>query len=276
MAVDLDRPIFVVGHARGGSTLLAGILNWHSHVGPRYEEMANAPSAGAFLSSMLGHCYHLNYSEKMEQKEIWFTCFPGRSVFLHMGLELIAEHAPADATVRADLISRLTEDFRETRFLLKAPTNTFRVKAIRQLFPDARIVAVVRRGEDVVASWGRRHYGFGKPVDWGDTRIAKMSFGRGISIFTRKWRETLDYALRMRREGLLEVFSYRSLARDPQGTLARITGSLELPYEEYLDTIKIQPSAAKWKHEIPLPYRLLLRGLTFSGNRRIQALEAGP
>ena len=26
----LDRPIIIVGHARGGTTLFASILNWHS------------------------------------------------------------------------------------------------------------------------------------------------------------------------------------------------------------------------------------------------------
>jgi hypothetical protein len=269
----LDRPIFVVGHARGGSTVLGAILNWHSHVGPRHDPIPRCGSVGELMGLTLRTDDHFRYSERLEQKDVWFDHFPGREVFTHMGRELVAESPPPDPGRRLDLLARLTEGFRERRFLSKAPTNSFRVRAIRALFPDARIVAIYRRGEPVVASWGRRSYGFGRPVNWGPTRIDRLGYGPGIRIFARKWRETLDYLEANRRElGILAV-TYKQLATDTQATLRRIVDHLELPFEDYLRDVRLDYRPREWARAIPAPYRPILRASVWGGNRVLRRLE---
>jgi len=269
----LDRPIFIVGHARGGSTLLGGLINWHSHVGPRHEALLQAADCNMFLRDMFEFRKHLRLSESLEQKEVWFDTFPGRDVFLHMGKELIAERVPQGVD-RAALQARLTTAFREQRFLSKAPTNSFRVKAIRELFPDARMVAICRRGGPVIASWGQRHYGFGRPVHWGALQIDRMGYLRGITVFARKWRETLFYLEKMRRAGELTLYSYNELTAAPQATLQRIFHDVELPEEPYVRDVRVRPSGAQWRRQIPRRYWLYVRLMTMTGNLLIGRLEA--
>lgn len=270
----LDRPIFVVGHARGGSTVLGTILNWHSHVGPKYEPIPQCNSIGEMLARTLRTDDHFRYSERLEQKEIWFDAFPGRDVFTHMGRELIVEELTLPPDRRQDLVTRLTAGLDRPRYLSKAPTNSFRVRAIRQLFPDAKLVAIVRRGEEVIASWGRRVYGFGKPVNWGPTRIECLSYPEGIAIFARKWRETLDYLDSQRRSLDILTISYDHLVHDTAATLRRILDHLELPIEPYIDEVRLDDHHGAWRQAIPLRHRWQLWHEVRHGNARLRRMVA--
>lgn len=193
MILQLDRPIFIVGHARGGSTLLGAIINWHSHVGPRHNILQRYNDINYLLENILNPKAHLDYSDYLEQKRVWFDFFPGENVFTHMGKEIVVEHLNLDRVQIRELVSRLTVDFHEKRFLSKAPTNSFRVKIIHRIFLGAKFVALFRSGAEVVSSWGQRSYGFGKPVSWGDEKQKSLSYEKGIKIFARKWYETLEY-----------------------------------------------------------------------------------
>lgn len=271
----LDRPIFVVGHARGGSTVLGTILNWHSHVGPRYEPIPRCGSIGEMLATTLRTDDHFRYSERLEQKSIWFDYFPGLDVFTNMGRELVVEEPGLSESRRRELVSRLTEGLDRPRFLSKSPTNSFRVVAIRRLFPDARIVAILRRGEEVVASWGRRVYGFGRKVDWGATQIERLSYAEGIDLFARKWRETIDY-LEARRDGLdILTITYDQLRDDPGGTLRRVLRHVELPYEPYIDEVRLEPRSGAWRRTIPARHRPRLWLRVRGGNARLRRIARG-
>ena len=267
---ELDRPIFVVGHARGGSTALGAILNWHSHVGPKYDPIPRCESIGALLAAILDNDAHGGYSSQLEQKDAWFDAFPGgREVFTHMGRELTADEPPTPER-RAHLIARLTAELRQPRYLSKAPTNSFRVRALRAMFPDAKIVAIYRRGEQVIASWGRRHYGFNKPVDWGTTKIDRLSYPAGIDLFARKWRETIEQIEAHRRELDILTITYDALVEDPAPTLAKVFEHLELPFEDYAREVKLTDRADAWKATIPPRHRLRLWRRTRAGNAIIR------
>ena len=139
----IDRPIFIVGHARGGTTILSAIINWHSLVGPKPFKN-NDCDFKEFIQNLFINDFHIKYSDTLEQKEIWFDYFPGKEIFTHMGRELIVEKSILTALQKNELIERLTKDFHEKRYLSKAPTNSFRVGIIRDLFPDAKILAIYR------------------------------------------------------------------------------------------------------------------------------------
>jgi hypothetical protein len=104
---------------------------------------------------------HLRYADQLEQKRIWFSHCGGEKVFTHMGKELVRDESFAVRLDRERLVSELTAEFRQRRFLSKAPTNTFRLRLLSALFPDAKFVVLYRTGEEVVASWGRRPYAVG-------------------------------------------------------------------------------------------------------------------
>lgn len=260
----LYKPIFIVGHARGGSTLFTGIINKHSQVQSNYigKEKDNVND---HLNTYLDLKLHSEYGESVEQKQIWFQYFSGEKTFCHMGKELIVEDLVLSNEERNNLISQLTENFSGKRFLSKAPSNSFRVKIIPKLFPDAKIVAIYRRGSEVVSSWGQRGYGFGKKISNDEMKCRKLGYRKGIKIFSRKWFETIVYLESIREEmGFLAV-TYDDLIDYTSETLERVFNYLELPIENYIYNIKLNDRRTEWKKKIPWWHHKFLTKCTATG-----------
>ena len=271
MSIEPDRPIFLVGHARGGSTALAAILNWHSHVGPIHPAQHASRSITEFLDRVYDSAQHFSYAQLLEKKELWFEYFGGNDVFTHMGKELVVEKVSWDADKVSEFKDSLLSSFNEQRFLSKAPTNSFRIKAIRQLFPSAKILAIYRNGEPVISSWGKRSYGFGSAVNWGGMHSKRLGYFRGIRTFSKKWLETIDYIESVRGECDVYTVSYEQLVANPVTTIERMFEFLELPMQDYVADIKLRDSSEMWKSSIPGFFKPWLTLMTARGNRLIQS-----
>lgn len=271
VSIHLDRPIFLVGHARAGSTLLAAILNMHPAVGPK--PTFDASSGEEVVTRLLDNDAHFAYADQLEQKRIWFAHCGGEDVFTHMGKELIRTESFAGRVDRERLVAELTTHFKQRRFLSKSPTNTFRIRLLARLFPNARFIVLYRRGEEVVASWGRRSYGFGRPVDWGDTHATKLGYIRGITTFSRKWRETIDHAESCRFVAPMLRMTYRQLVENTQATLDRVAAFLELEGPLVAPTRLETARQGSWKRDIPPVWRPYLRLCSLAGNRILARIE---
>jgi len=266
--LELDRPIFIVGHARAGSTALAAIINWHSHIGSAAPK-PNLKYAGIteFLDAIRHHNSHLTYSEQLEQKDTWFRYFPGENIFTHMGKELIVEKLNLNVFEINKLKKELTRNFRGKRFLSKAPTNSFRIRILRHLFPDAKIIALYRKGPAVIASWGQRDYGFGKPVHWGTTRFEQLPYQDGIRIFARKWLEVIQYLESQKKEIGFYSLGYERLIQNPLRELTRLFEYLEIPVESYISKITLANKNKRWQEVIPQVYHELVLKETAEGQK---------
>jgi hypothetical protein len=246
----LKKPIFIVGHARGGSTLFAAIINKHTHVQSNYLGK-NTNDINDHFEDLLNLNLHSEYAECVEQKRIWFQYFSGEKIFCHMGKELIIEDLELSNEKRNSLISQITENFSGKRFLSKSPTNSFRVKIIPKLFPDAKIVAIYRNGAEVVSSWGQRAYGFGKRVSNNELKCRKLGYRQGINIFAKKWYETISYLEAARAEMGFLAITYDDLIDHTSTTLETVLDYLELPIEDYIYSIKLDDRRSGWKKKIP-------------------------
>lgn len=264
----INQPIFIVGHARGGSTLLGAIVNAHSQVGPKYLKASEFD-----IDSFKNYKKHIEYSEKLEQKDIWFKYFKGKECFTHMGKEILEDSLKLNEEMVNNLINELTANFHEERFLSKAPTNTFRIKPIISIFPNCKILVVLRNGEEVVASWGNRPYGFGKKIDWGNIKIKKLGYFNGINIFVRKWLDVIDVVSEVSDLKNLKIVSYENLVNDTKNSLDKIFSFLELPHESYLNSINLTKEQGKWKENIPFLFRKYLLIRVYLGNKKIKKLE---
>jgi len=94
-----DRPIFIVGHARGGSTVLAAMLCWHSHIGPKPSPISEFSNVQNFIEAVLDSKRHMEFSKQLEQKPLWFEYVKDQQVFTDMGREM---SAGADCLSEAD------------------------------------------------------------------------------------------------------------------------------------------------------------------------------
>ncbi len=253
---DEEKNIFLVGHARGGSTVLAGIINWHSLVGPKNFNKSYYKNINEFLSDIFSPNFHIQYSAKLEQKDIWFSRFPGADVFTHMGNELIVEELDWKNEDIIQFRNRIKKEFHGTEsvFLSKSPTNSFRVKILPKIFPNSKIIAIYRNGPEVIASWGSRSYGFEQRVNWGDFKRRKLKYKDGIDAFSKKWAETLEYLEEARKEmGFLAV-RYDDLISNTSETLKFIFKYLGLPLEDYIYDVVLKDTRNKWKEKIPEKY----------------------
>lgn len=264
---ELNKPIFIVGHARGGTTLLGAIINAHSMVGPKYFVNNELNS-----NSLKDYKKHLEFSERLEQKDIWFKYFKGNDCFTHMGKEIYERELNLSEDDIAGFKKELFNNFNEERFLSKAPTNVFRVEIIRKLFPNSKILVILRRGEHVVSSWGKRPYGFGKEVNWGKTKIERLGFFKGINIFTRKWKEVIEMTKKYENCDQIEILTYENLIENTEETLKNVFHFLELPFEKYLSEINLNYNFKKWKKDIPLVYRFYLKLSVYRGNKEIKKM----
>jgi len=265
---NIIKPIFIVGHARGGSTLLSSIINAHSKVGPKHfdEKMLDTEILKDYRK-------HLDYSEKLEQKDIWFKYFKGKNCFTHIGKEIYENELSLKKSEINSLVQELTDGFKEERFLSKTPTNSFRIKPIIEIFPDCKILVILRNGEEVVGSWGKRHYGFGKRVNWGEVSTEKLSYYKGINVFVRKWQEVVQAIEKVKHLENVLILTYQDLTDNTSTTLQKVFEFLELPYEEYIGNISLSSNKDNWKRDLPLIYRLYLLKKVKFGNEKIELLS---
>ena len=132
----LEKPIFILGTGRSGTTILGIVLSMHKEVG------------------------YLN-----EPKAIWHLTHPHE--------DIIGNYSQDDAKFRLDaedatddMCQRATQMFgayltvtRAKRLVDKYPELIFRVDFVRSLFPDARFIFLVRNGWDTcqsIAAWSKR------------------------------------------------------------------------------------------------------------------------
>jgi len=116
---ELNKPIFIIGAARSGTTMLGEI-------------MENHPDLAYWL----------------EPKYIWKYGNPNTKSDVRYGNEVTPD-------IRNYIVNKFGKHLkknRKKRFLDKTPSNTFRVGFIHKIFPDAMFVNIIRNGNDVTLS----------------------------------------------------------------------------------------------------------------------------
>jgi sulfotransferase family protein len=130
----VDRPIFISGCNRGGTTILADLLAAH----PQIKNVGE------------GHTYS-------EGQYIWRLKFPDRSNHRWAVEPWLSQMRKTAAHATPELVRFFRERFSAEvgpcqRILEKTPANAVRIPFIDACFPDARFVHVIRDGRDTVCS----------------------------------------------------------------------------------------------------------------------------
>ncbi len=183
----VERPIFIVGTGRSGTTVLGTVLSVHREVG--------------FLN---------------EPKALWHVIHPGEDLIgsytrAPARYRLAADDATPEARAAAHRIYGAYLRFVGARRVVdKYPELIFRVPFVLSLFPDARLVFLVRNGWSTCGSIGRWSSSHGVATEgevhdwWGAER--------------RKWRllveqiAATDPELHQRCDELVEMTDQRSMA----------------------------------------------------------------
>ena len=230
-----SKPIFIVGSGRSGTTLLGKIISLHPDVG--------------FLN---------------EPKLMWYLANPED--------DLIGSYSKTDGRYRLegrDASARVREriDGMYTAFLGltqtrriadKYPEMVFRIPYLLALYPDARIILVLRNGWDTTRSitrwsnvhgnqdkglsedwWGRnsRKYRLlvdqvvSQDPDLADISQAAGTFSQQPDRAAVEWMATYLAGIRefKRNPASIQILRYEDLIQDPMGSISKIFSFCDMP-----------------------------------------------
>jgi sulfotransferase family protein len=271
-ADDVDAPVFILSSGRSGSTRLMDIIAYHDAFAwpsqyndrwpamPQVSVLSRVADVPAFNSSLK---YRRGVPKPTEPYELWNSVFPG---FAEPFRDLTAD----DVTPRVrDMFRRQVADIvryqGKDRFIAKY-TGWSRIEFLRQIFPDARFIHIVRDGRAVAHSyltvpWWRGWEGiyrwqWGLPNRETLDRLARydQSF---LGLAAVNWLmlvENIDQKGRALPDDAFLTVRYEDLVADPRGEIARCIEfcglGIDARFERHLSTIDLV-DANRRMHRIP-------------------------
>ena len=234
----VEKPIFILGTGRSGTTILGIVLSMHREVG------------------------YLN-----EPKAIWHLIHPHEDIIGNYSrteavYRLTAEDATAEMRQRAaQMFGAYLSTVRARRLVDKYPELIFRVDFVREVFPDARFIFLARNGWDTcrsIATWSER-LGVavkGEQHDWWGVADRKWQllvaqlvkrdplfsgcadeierFDRHLDRAAVEWIVTMREGLRLMETAadVVHAVRFETLTARPAETIAALCEFCELPRDE--------------------------------------------
>ncbi len=214
------RLIFLVGAPRSGTTLLQNLIACHPDV-------ASAPETHFFVHATPALLYERNLPpickrrlpDRIEPKSAERLVARLAAAMKRNGLDTAAfeSNFAGDGIRTRDLANRFFASQADGAaiFLEKSPPHVFFVPEIRDVYPDAKIVNIVRDPRDVVASINEMLDRQGKS-------------GRTVFERARVWSASVNAA---QRHDLFTV-RYEDLVLNRDEVLRSVFGHLDLDYRE--------------------------------------------
>jgi hypothetical protein len=207
-----DRPVFIVGCARSGTTLLQLMVQAH----PRLA----MPPENRFVMPVYERRVEFGDPRRPETRDAVADFIVGRkkSKFKDLGLDgdtvrrRMHEVPPTIGSYVGSVLEQYAQRFDKPRWGDKRPNYIQHLDRILALFPDAQILHIIRDGRDCVASLKR--------MPW-------WTFGTEAAIY--KWANamrTADWAKQHLPADQYHEFHYESLVAEPQTVLEGICAFL--------------------------------------------------
>ncbi|MFC4590515.1 sulfotransferase family protein [Sphaerisporangium corydalis] len=203
-----DRPIFVIGCPRSGTTLLQLML--HSH--PR---IAVPPETRFLLAAYLRRRAYGDMRDAENRRRLAEWIATDRATrFRELGVDRVtyvrrAVEGPGSlGSVLGEAFRAYAERFGKPRWGDKRPAYVKHVGTLLRLFPDAQFVHLVRDGRDCVASL--------KEMPW-----FRLDVYHAISV----WADSVDRGRRYARRlpaGSYHEMRYEDLTADPEAELTKL------------------------------------------------------
>ena len=253
MSVNWSSPVFIVGASRSGTAMMRSILMQDPDIAlageTHYFDDLRVRFQGRTLSSLddAERASVADYFRAISVAPYGKGGNPEESPFSRE--ELLSE-----AAAIGDSIDSVFEAYckmfarREgaTIWGEKTPRHVFRIDEILALYPDARIIVMVRDPRAVVASY-RDWYTGDRDVtaaDLADRKRVRKSYN--IVLATLLWRAAANAGLVARRKYGPEkvlITRYDDVVTDPENTIREVVGWLGIPYREELLSVPLHNSS---------------------------------
>ena len=239
----IERPIFIVGCGRSGTTVLYETLSAH----PQLAWFSNYTERWPRIPQ-LGWLSHLRRSQRVRRSDSRFVPKPmeGYPLWNRCTGRSLARNAPLTETDVAEAESECLRKLivghlryqRARRFINKNTRNSRRIRYLKEMFPDAVFVHVLRDPRATAASLVNVHWWRDLPLWWAENQTPRQLTTDGETdavIAARHWRFVVERLLAdseaLRDSDYLEV-RYEDFVDAPVDVLANILDFCELPWSD--------------------------------------------
>lgn len=205
----IRRPVFLVGCARSGTSILGEVIAAHPRVTYLYEVSA-----------------------------IWNRVLPGRPDHRLTRAEAAPEVV---ARLREELAARMTDPERDI-LVEKNPKHTVRISFLDAVFPDCRIIHLIRDGRDTVASLMFRNrgpsWGHLKTPGWAE--LLKRFPEENHIRCAHQWRDAVSIGRAEGRalgSGRYQEVRFERLVREPEACVEAVMRFLGLELTEEMRSV---------------------------------------
>ena len=285
----IQRPIFVVGAGRSGTTLMRSLLSAHPHIAiaPETQFMQQADRGGglALGAPMDAEAFWARYTASVRFKDLGVEAARCRELISEQGL-------PTYQHIFSALLAAYRERVGKERVGEKSPRHVRYLEELLMWYPEARVVVMQRDPRAVVASQLR--------TPWSQSQVAPLSLRQGVFVnkrvqelafYAANWRDVYGRIVpRWQADNRVLVVAYEALVQDAEGELRRICDFLDEPYEPAMVTRRAEagihtPSAAmvgvpeQWRREHyastlrPVSADALQKWKTELSNREVAMVE---
>lgn len=241
-----DPPLFVVGVSRSGTTLVASMLGAHSRLYcgpetfffPRLERQSldRLLAPGTWPDAAVSFLSAITLGQGPARIHELF----GRTIE-DLRTDLAARRPSVTALLEAFTASA-ARDAGKARWIEKTPNHLLYLDAVRQYYPDARILRIVRDPRDVATSLTRVPFG---------SRSKLANLYLWLERDARSWRffEHDRHSLTLR---------YEDLLADPQSSLERVCAWMGERFEAGMldpnrDAARMIAREEWWKQQVLAP-----------------------
>jgi hypothetical protein len=207
-----DRPIFVVGCPRSGTTMLSLMI--HAH--PR---LAMPPESRFLLKTWRKRAKYGDLSTPAKRTALAKSCVRTGSKVRDLGLDpdetlqAILAAPPTIGSAFGTVFKMFADKHGAARWGDKRPAYYQEVDVLLRLFPDAQIVHIVRDGRANVASLKKMPW-------WPYDSIGSMAAWSQAEFCSQRNQRRLP-------KDVFHVIRYESLVTDPEPVLRELCGFLE-------------------------------------------------
>ena len=198
----IERPVFICGTGRSGTTLLAMILDSHSNilVGPEIKALLPIAKLYSELSSQLSQ--HLS-----------------KYNFLHADLNISFRKLISSLFTKRNMRGRVVEH---------TPLNILTMSELISIFPDAQFLHIIRDGRDVVSSLLNQQWielSTGKPFGPTENIVKASHYWKNLIVSAKEVSQ-----IKLSESNYFE-FKYEKLIDSQEETVRSILDFLGEPFE---------------------------------------------
>jgi hypothetical protein len=233
-----SRPVLIIGNPRSGSSLLYKTLQKHPAFAPRQINLQET-----HVLTHVSYSFAFEWQEPrklvnymLQDRARWKRFLRQTATLRRLGAVL----APAAVPLRGAIPTPVWERFGThlivrnyfanawsargcERLVEKTPRNFEHIDKLRLVFPDARMLAIIRHPVDALSSYYHRAQK-DAAAKWADVPLEK---------FERIYRDSIDKVTREADSGRgLLVVRYEDFTSDPEAEFRRLCEFVGEPFEE--------------------------------------------